>query len=547
MNLLPVRIALLFLMGLVLTILMIKWDMKYNTPLNTASFVNQDLKETAPGFLEKSSSPQSAFEVPTQAPEVISESNPQLVEFKNPLLTLKINLNNGEVVQTQLQRIKQSLDNPAPFELLYDSPSGARYVAQSGVLAQGLPTNIPFQVKAQDSNQLVLSWVSPEGIEITKTYTNNAEDYRIGVETRIQNTTSKPLSVQFYQQLLRTEEDKQKSFLTAVTTYTGAVISTPDTHYDKIKLKDIADSNLERQAVGGWAAMLQHYFVTAWVPAQTEKVTYYSRFYQKRYYGIGYVSNPKQVASGQTLTNQETLYVGPALTDQLKATAPYLDLAIDYGWLWFISDLIFTVMQWLHLFIANWGLNIIAVTCLIKLLFYPLSAKSYRSMGRMRQLQPKIEQLKARCGDDKQKFSQEMMALYREEKVNPLGGCLPILIQIPVFIGLYWVLMESIELRHAPFYGWIHDLSAMDPYYVLPVLMGGSMFLQQRLSPAPPDPTQAKVMMFMPVIFTGMFLNFPAGLVLYWLVNNCLSILQQWWVNRQINNQPAPKKKYKKA
>jgi YidC/Oxa1 family membrane protein insertase len=548
MNLLPVRITLLFCMGLILTILMVKWDTKYppSLPSNTTSIENT---LQAPSFLEEKPEQQrTALEIPEQTSLVKSEqSTQQVAELRNELVQMKVNTQNGEVIQVKLAQIKQSLDNPSPFELLYDSASGARYIAQTGVIGQGIPAMIPFQIKSQGSNEIVLTWQSEQGIDVVKTYRNNGKDYRIEVDTQVQNNTDQALSLQFYEQLLRTEEDKQKSFLTAVTTYTGAVISTPEAHYSKVKLDEIAASNLDLKATGGWAAMLQHYFVTAWVPSQSESVNYYSRFYQNRYYGIGYVSQTKALPAGQALTDQQTLYAGPAVKEQLKMTAPYLDLAIDYGWLWFISDIIFTVMQWLHLFISNWGLNIIAVTCLIKFLFYPLSAKSYRSMAKMRQLQPKIEQLKARTGDDKQKFSQEMMALYRDEKVNPLGGCLPILIQIPVFIALYWVLMESIQLRHAPFYGWIHDLSAMDPYYVLPVLMGGSMFLQQRLSPAPPDPTQAKVMMFMPVIFTVMFLNFPSGLVLYWLVNNCLSILQQWWVNRQIRLAPVVKKKNTKA
>ena len=229
------------------------------------------------------------------------------------------------------------------------------------------------------------------------------------------------------------------------------------------------------------------------------------------------------------------MYVGPEITSVLKGLSPGLDMTVDYGWLWFISSILFSVLKWVNHWVNNWGFSIIIVTVLIKLAFFQLSASSYRSMANMRKLQPKLEALKARFGDDKAKFSQETMKLYREEKVNPLGGCLPILIQIPVFIALYWVLLESVELRQAPFIFWIQDLSAKDPYHILPIIMGITMLIQQKLNPAPQDPVQAKMMMLLPVVFTFLFISFPAGLVLYWIVNNTLSIVQQWFITRQIN------------
>lgn len=293
-------------------------------------------------------------------------------------------------------------------------------------------------------------------------------------------------------------------------------------------------SNLSQTISGGWAAMVQHYFVTAWIPSKVTASDYYSKVTPEGLFGIGMINSQVTVPSHEKMMVQSKLYTGPALTDRLEKAAPGLQLTIDYGIFWFISIAIFWLMQKVHDFIGNWGWAIVITTLIIKLLFYKLSAKSYRSMSMLKKLQPRMERLKELYGADRQKLTQATMDLYRQEKVNPMGGCLPILIQIPVFIALYWVLVESVQLRQAPFILWIHDLTAKDPYYILPLLVGLSMFLQQRLSPPPPDPMQAKVMMFMPVIFTALFLNFPAGLMLYWFVNNMLSFLQQWYIMRTV-------------
>jgi YidC/Oxa1 family membrane protein insertase len=289
--------------------------------------------------------------------------------------------------------------------------------------------------------------------------------------------------------------------------------------------------------------MIQHYFISAWVPPKDAVSNYYSRVSSNGLYTIGMIGSPLNVAPGQQASFDTTLYTGPALATQLSATAPGLQLTIDYGWLWFISVIIFWMMQHIYDVIGNWGWSIVLVTVIIKAMFYGLSAKSYRSMSLMKRLQPKMEALKQKFGDDRQKLTQATLELYREEKVNPMSGCLPIIIQIPVFIALYWVLVESVQLRQAPFIFWIHDLSAKDPYYVLPVLMGISMFIQQRLNPPAPDPMQAKIMMLMPVVFTVLFANFPSGLMLYWFVNNTLSFLQQWHILRKIEKEYAHKKK----
>jgi len=316
--------------------------------------------------------------------------------------------------------------------------------------------------------------------------------------------------------------------------YTGAAINTPETKYKKLPFSDMREKPFSEDVMGGWAAMVEHYFATALVPSVEDKNAYQTETFADGIYGIRFVSAPEVVVPGAQKQIELKLYAGPEIANQLKELAPGLELTIDYGVLWFLCQPIFWLLKTMHELFSNWGVAIILTTVLIKAMFYKLSASSYKSMGNMRKMQPKIEELKKRFGDDKQKFSQAMMDLYKKEKINPLGGCLPVLVQIPVFIALYYVLLECVELRQAPFVLWIHDLSAKDPYYVLPLIMGASMFVQQKLNPTPPDPIQAKVMMFMPVFFTFLFLQFPAGLVLYWVVNNLLSILQQWMITRKI-------------
>jgi YidC/Oxa1 family membrane protein insertase len=296
------------------------------------------------------------------------------------------------------------------------------------------------------------------------------------------------------------------------------------------------EQNLNVSITGGWAAMLEHYFLSAWVPANTEMFNYYSHVTDGDMYTLGMLSAPLTLQPGATTIVGAKLYTGPEIMDRLKAVAPNLDLTIDYGFLWFISIAIFWLMKQIYQIVGNWGWSIVLVTVIIKLAFYHLSAKSYRSMAAMRKLQPRLQMLKERYGDDKQKLTQTTMELYKAEKINPLGGCLPVLVQIPVFIALYWVLIESVELRQAPFILWIHDLSAKDPYFILPIIMGITMFIQQHLNPPPADPVQAKMMKFLPIFFTFLFINFPAGLVLYWIVNNSISILQQWYITKKVNS-----------
>lgn len=299
-------------------------------------------------------------------------------------------------------------------------------------------------------------------------------------------------------------------------------------------MKDIDKGSLKENVSGGWVAWLQHYFVTAWIPAKSDNNVVQTRKDSQGNYIIGYTGPVISVPAGGKVETSALLYAGPKIQSKLKELSPGLELTVDYGFLWFIAQPIFWLLQHIHSLLGNWGWSIIVLTMLIKGLFFPLSAASYRSMARMRAVAPKLAALKERFGDDRQKMSQAMMELYKKEKINPLGGCLPILVQMPVFLALYWVLLESVEMRQAPWILWITDLSIKDPFFILPIIMGATMFIQQRLNPTPPDPMQAKVMKMMPIIFTFFFLWFPAGLVLYWVVNNCLSISQQWYITRRI-------------
>lgn len=335
--------------------------------------------------------------------------------------------------------------------------------------------------------------------------------------------------------------DPSSSTATGTATYLGAALWTSSEPYKKVSMKDMDKVNEDKTKApitenvqGGWVAWLQHYFVTAWIPPKGENNQVLARKDSKGNYIIGYTGPSMTVAPGAKAETSAILYAGPKSQAVLKELSPGLELTVDYGFLWFIAQPIFWLLQHIHSLVGNWGWSIIFLTMLIKGIFFPLSAASYKSMARMRAVAPKLAALKEKFGDDRQKMSQAMMELYKKEKINPLGGCLPILVQMPVFLSLYWVLLESVEMRQAPFMLWITDLSIKDPFFILPIIMGATMFIQQQLNPTPPDPMQAKVMKMMPIIFTFFFLWFPAGLVLYWVVNNCLSIAQQWYITRKI-------------
>lgn len=479
----------------------------------------------------------------------------KLIDVKTNNLQVKIDTLGGNIIEANLLDYKKNQGSNAPIVLLTDDPKN-RYVAESGLLsalgpdsASQLPTYHADQTTYEmtpDQKELSvqLHW-QQNGIKVTKTFTFKAGSYNIGVAYQVNNQTGTPWSGRLFTQLLRTNAPPDSSLSSMIATYFGAAISSPSDRYQKITFKDMQEKPLAQTIQGGWAAMVQHYFVGAWVPPNNQPFDYYSKVTPNNLHVIGMVGPEMTVPANGQATVSAGLYLGPAIAKNLEQAAPSLKLTIDYGWFWFIADIIFWMMEEIYKLVGNWGLAIILVTVIIKAMFYYLSAKSYRSMSALKRLQPRIEMLKGQFGDDKQKLTQATLELYRQEKVNPMSGCLPILVQIPVFIALYWVLVESVQFRQAPFYFWIHDLSQRDPYYVLPILMGISMFLQQRLNPPPPDPMQAKMMMLMPVIFTALFFNFPSGLMLYWIVNNTLSFLQQWYIMK--NYHPDKEKHVKHA
>lgn len=491
---------------------------------------------TTPVPMEKGTTP-SDIPAPTKG---------QIVTVTTDRLQVAIDTQGGDLIQAKLLQYPESLGSKQPFLLLNDNPK-TRYIAESGLLsAIGPDTKTSQALYSVDQANYALApnqhdvvvnlhW-QKDGIQVIKRFIFTRGSYEVKVRYEISNQGNTAWEGNFYAQLVRTNSPPEtQSGLVNLTTFFGAAVSTPNKPFEKIAFKSMQDNPVNLTTKDGWAAMIQHYFITAWVPTDNTQTNYYSNVTANGLYTIGLLGSKIVVPPNGQFNTEAKLYTGPTIGSELEKTASTLKLTIDYGWFWFIAIAIFWLMQTIYDFIGNWGLSIILVTVFIKLLFYHLSAKSYRSMSALKRLQPRIELLRERYGDDKPKLTQSTLELYRQEKVNPMSGCLPILIQIPVFIALYWVLVESVQLRQAPFILWIHDLSQKDPYYILPILMGISMFIQQRLNPPPPDPLQAKVMLAMPLIFTILFKDFPAGLMLYWFVNNTLSFLQQWYVMRSIN------------
>lgn len=561
------RIILYFALALVGVALWNSWLRDYppkNTVATTASqqpIENQKPGEYTPPSFDLSSQTPTGQQSPTAStPAAITPKadDKQTISVKTDVLDLKINTQGGNISSAQLPKYPLSVQTPQiPVQILSDNPENF-YISQTGITdSQGASKPITFTSSksaysldpSQNELQVVLVGTTPSGIEVTKTYIFRRNDYAISANITIKNTSSEIWSGSIYNQIIRGTPPPVQGY--HARSYVGAAISSPDKPYEQISFKTLGQSNLSRNISNGWVAMQQQYFLSAWVPQPNLINHYYSQVAPgsdtgKYIYTIGYVSPKVTLKPGETVSNQSTFYVGPESEKRLSKVAKGLDLTIDYGWLWPVSKILFWIMDHIHQVIGNWGWSIVLVTLLIKVVFYPLSDRSYKSMAKMRALQPQIESLKQRYKDDKQALSRAMMELYKKEKINPMGGCLPMLIQIPVFIALYYVLIESVELRQAPFIFWIHDLSIKDPYYVLPILMGLSMLLQQKLSPQSPDPMQAKMMMLMPVVFTIFLLSFPSGLVLYWITNNLLSVLQQWYVMKNFNPKKQMKLKYKR-
>lgn len=468
-----------------------------------------------------------------------------VVHVKTDVLDVTVDKRGGNVIGLKLLKYAQTqAENSPPVDILNATP-GALYIAQSGLAGPMGPDSTQhgqamFQTLSntytlkdgEDALVIPLTWEG-NGIKVTKNIRFARGSYLMEIDYVIDNQSSTPWIGQFYGQIKRERVEQPSSGFMGFSTYNGAAISTPEKHYQKVTYKDMDKETLNISTSSGWISMQQHYFLTAFIPHADQQYQFKTFLPTDNIYRLAMLGPTLSVLPGQKLETGAKLFVGPEDTSLLKTIAPHLEMTIDYGWFWMISQGLFWVMDQFFKLFGNWGVAIIMTTVLVKLLFYKLSEKSYRSMANMRKIQPKMEKLKEKHGEDKQKLSQAMMELYKTEKINPLGGCLPILVQIPVFIALYWVLIESVELRHAPFMLWIQDLSAKDPYYVLPLIMGASMFIQQKLSPPPADPTQAKVLMLMPIFFTAIFMNFPAGLVLYWVVNNILSISQQAWIMRE--------------
>ena len=492
-------------------------------------------------------------DVPTAAPianvGLQALGSGQRVRVSTDLFEAEIDTVGGDLRQVGLRTYPESIQQrDQPFLLLKDR--GAEiFIAQSGLLARNnepAPNHYaPFTADqseyrladGQDTLEVPLHWTDPSGLKVTKIYTFRRGSFLVELNQRVENGSAGDWQGSQYRQFQRTPPHKASSYFGGgVTTYTGAVISTPEQRYEKISFDNIAKKELDQTVKGGWIAMIQHYFLGAWIPGTGETDSFYTRVVGGNRYVVGMTGMEQTVPAGATGDFRTGLYIGPKLPSVLAETAPNLQLTVDYGMLTIIAEPLFWLLKAIHAIVGNWGWAIIFLTILIKLAFYKLSETSYRSMANMRRLAPELTRLKEIYGDDKQKMNEAMMGLYKKEKVNPLGGCLPIMVQIPVFIALYWVLVESVQLRQAPFMLWIHDLAIPDPYYVLPLIMGVTMFVQQKLSPAPPDPIQAKVMMALPIVFTFMFLWFPAGLVLYWVVNNMLSITQQYVITRRVES-----------
>ena len=486
------------------------------------------------------------LEADAEAVEPQAPVSSELIRVSTDVLQLAIDPKGGDVVELLLPQYPRRQDRPdVPFQL-FENSRERTYLAQSGLTGEKAPDTRQGRSVwnsesreyslAEGQDELVVELtLEKDGIHYIKRYSFTRGDYDVAVSYHIDNRSTANWTGRMYAQLKRdASDDPSSTTATGTATYLGAAMWTADEPYKKISMGDIDDKSLQLNVTGGWVAWLQHYFVTAWIPPKDSTNSVQARKDSQGNYIIGYTGPYLEVAAGAQAETSATLYAGPKIQEELEALSPGLRLTVDYSFLWFIAQPIFWLLENIHDFLGNWGWSIIVLTIIIKLIFFPLSAASYRSMARMRAVSPKLQALKEQYGDDRQKMSQAMMELYKKEKINPLGGCLPILVQMPVFLALYWVLLESVEMRQAPWMFWITDLSIKDPFFILPIIMGVTMFIQQLLNPTPPDPMQAKVMKMLPIIFTFFFLWFPAGLVLYWVVNNILSIAQQWYITRQI-------------
>ncbi|WP_394193854.1 membrane protein insertase YidC [Pseudoalteromonas atlantica] len=531
-----------------------EWNNDYNAPKADPSANTQTLK---------SNSPDSDDYVPSSTdgdlPTAATSAKRSVIDITTDVFTVKIDTRGGDIVESDLLQYEEVKGEETPFMLLGEF-DGNQYFSQSGLIglngpdasANGRPvysTEQKSYTMNGDELRVPLTFTDGNGVTFTKTYVFKKGQYDVALEYTVNNSTAAPIQVQLYTQIKRTVQEKGSL---VDQNYLGAAYGSSEEKYDKYSFSDMADKNLNINTQGGYVAFIQHYFVSAWVPVQEQQNTLYSLIAKGNAAIIGAKGEPVNIQANQQTTIGATYYMGPKESDKLEAIHPNLDLTVDYGWLWFISQPLFELLKFLYsgegsffgLFdisiggLGNWGLAIIAITIIVKSLMYPLTKAQYTSMAKMRALQPKMAALKEKYGDDRQKFGQATMEMYRKEKVNPMGGCFPILLQMPIFLALFYVFLESTELRHAEFFLWLTDLSAKDPYFILPILFGASMFITQKLQPMTvTDPMQQKMMTYMPVIFSVFFLWFPSGLVLYWLVSNLISIAQMLYIYRGMEKQ----------
>lgn len=546
------RFILLIALGLVLMMIWQSWEEDYGSkkfePLSSAEQTSSEAQPANSSIEDLPDTPKR--QTNSESPSLITEksttldSGGQIVHVKTDLLDLEISTLGGTIQHLELLKYPVSKKQQDEKIILLDNDGETFYIIQGGLLSKQDSANhktlytspsADYFIADNESLSVPFYWESESGLKITKTYTFHKGLYVADVSYKVENASLVDWVGSAYGQINRTEPKEGGSHF--IYTYTGAVLSTPEKRYEKIDFGDIEDDKLSIDVNNGWVAMLQHYFISALIPGSKEdQYRYYTLNPDNRSYVIGAITPSKTILPGSNDELSHRVYFGPKLQKELEQVAEGLDLTVDYGIFWFLAKPLYWVLDYIHQFTNNWGWAIVLVTLFLKLVFYKLSAAGYRSMANMRKVQPRLLSIRERYKGDRARLNQAMMDIYKEEKINPLGGCFPILIQIPVFISLYWVLLESVELRQADFVLWIHDLSIPDPYFVLPLLMGITMFVQQKLNPAPMDPVQAKVMSFLPIVFTVFFAFFPSGLVLYWVVNNALSIAQQWAITRSIES-----------
>ncbi len=558
------RVVLLIGMAATAYLLILAWneDMeaaKVPTVYSDAPLMVQEEPIAALNAVEADEFASENSDIPPATPSdsfVVSEPvdlSSRLVKVETPALLVWIDLKGGDIVRVQLPTYPVTLEEPDTPFLLMDQSATRTYIAQSALIgADGIDRSGERPLYSAPSTNLVLNdggelilQTTVDGVKVTKTFVFEADSHLIDVRYDVTNLEQQPKTMRMLSQIKRDRlpPSTDETVPLAPSPYLGGALTTAENNYEKIDFDDIDEGSYQATTTGGWMAFLQHYFLTAWVAPENQTTSYHARKTSEGYYLFGFTGQNQTISSGQKGTWTARFYAGPKDQVKLEEIAPHLNLTVDYGFLWWIAIPLFKALTFFHDIVGNWGLAIILLTLLVKALLAGFSAKGYRSMANMRRVAPAMKRLQERYANDREKLSKEMMALYQKEGANPLGSCLPMLLPMPVFLALYWVLLESVELRQAPFIFWIDDLAAMDPYFILPLLMGASTYLMQALNPQVGDPMQVRMMKLMPILFTVLFLFFPAGLVLYWLINNLLSLAQQTYVYRKVEQEQAAKSK----